>query len=79
MKSVTAKFPLTFPAIDFDVSVSLALENVSRNSCRQRAQISHQTLVTGVQSEMQLQRLAIVEATTALLTDVLSLGVNVLL
>jgi hypothetical protein len=70
---------LTFSSINLDVSVALAVEDVPGNSCRQGAQVSHETLVAGVQSKVKLQGLAVVEATAALLTHVLTLDLNVLL
>lgn len=70
---------LTFSSVDLDVCVALTVEDVPGNSCREGAQVSHETLVASVQSEMKLQGFAVVEATAALLTHVLALDLNVLL
>lgn len=70
---------LTFRSVDFNVSIPLVREDMSRKGRRQKLQVSHQALVAGVQSQVQLERLAVVEAAAALLANVLVLRVNVLL
>lgn len=66
---------LTFASVNFDVGVALALEDVTGNSCRQGTEVGHETLVAGVQAQMQLKGLAVIEAAAALVADVLTLNI----
>lgn len=66
---------LTFASVNFDVGVALALEDVAGNSCRQGTEVGHEALVAGVQAQMQLKGLAVVETAAALVADVLALHI----